>query len=337
MKALKITGGVLIVILALLMAFLGVWFLWPWNRVFFANAESEFSIPGLDTSFVPQGFTKIDGRNKYIVSGYMSDGSASRYYVVDSESGDVDKYFTLSVGEDDYDGHACGVASNGTDMWTCSNDGEGGTVYRFSLDDVETVGNGESVDVVDSFKSNNGADSVLVHDGILWVGEFYRNGNYETPAEHRLETRSGETNMALSLGFELQPGADYGLVDAVPDKALSTMGLVQGIAISADGHIVLSTSYSLPDSTIYCYAPVLNEEKHDTITLNDVEIDLWYLDGESLVNEVNAPAMTEEIVIEDGRLYILNESACKKYKFLNRKRIRDVYSLDMEFVIGDNN
>ena len=172
-KVLKVSGIVVGIILFLAASFIGVWFLWPWHKEFYDNAQAEFSIPGLKEKFVPQAFTKIDGENKFIVGGYMSDGAASRYYLINGENKEVVKYFTLTIDGEDYVGHACGVASSGNNLWTCSNDGEGGTAYRFLLSDVETVEDGASVEVKDSFLTNNGADNIMVSGNMLWVGEFY--------------------------------------------------------------------------------------------------------------------------------------------------------------------
>ena len=96
-KGWKITTIVIASVMLLIFTALGVYYLWPWNKKFFDNASKEFAIPGLDTSFVPQGIDKIDGQNKYIISGYMNDGGPSRFYIYDVES-DTSKYFTLKIG-----------------------------------------------------------------------------------------------------------------------------------------------------------------------------------------------------------------------------------------------
>ena len=334
-KVFKISGIVLGVIVFLAASFIGVWFMWPWHGEFYDNAYAEFLIPGLEHKFVPQAFTKIDNQNKFVVGGYMSDGSASRFYIVNEETKEAEKFFTLTIDGEDYVGHACGVASSGNNMWTCSNDGEGGTAYRFLLSDVESVLDGESVEVKDSFATNNGADNIMVSDNMLWIGEFYRKGNYETDETHHIETRSGEINTAVTFGYELDSTQENGLKDTIPDKAISTLGLVQGVAITEEGNIILSTSYSLSASTIYCYENVLVEEKHSTIKVGEVDVDLWFLDSESLINKVSAPAMTEEIIAYNGKLYILNESACKKYKLFTRDSVKDVYSLPIDYVVGN--
>lgn len=333
-KAFKIIGITIASIILLIAAFLAVWFLWPWNSAFFKTATKEFAIPGLDTDFVPQAFTKIDGQNTYIVGGYMSKGSASRYYVLNSETGAVEKYFTLKFDGEDYTGHACGIASSEGNLWICSKDDNEGRAYRFTLSSVLAVENGESVDIVDYFATNNGADNITVYNGYLWVGEFYRDGNFDTNESHRITTRDNQTNTAVAYAYKIDNTAACGVVDDIPDMALSTTGLVQGMAFDEDG-IILSTSFSLPDSNIYSYENVLTQEAHSHITVNGTIVDLWFLDNESLIKKINAPAMTEEIIIDNNKLYILSESACQKYRILNRKRVTHFYSLPLDLVFEE--
>ena len=70
-KAGKIILIVIASMLAAIMLFLGVYFLWPWNKEFFNKADKEFVIPGLDTTFVPQGMTRFeyDNNEGYLISG----------------------------------------------------------------------------------------------------------------------------------------------------------------------------------------------------------------------------------------------------------------------------
>lgn len=324
-KAWKITVSIISGILGAILIFLAVYYLWPWNKKFFDNASKEFAIPGLDTDFAPQGFDNIDGSDRFVIGGYMNDGSPSRFYVIND--GNIEKYFTLRVSDSDYTGHAGGIVSVGGTFWVVGDK----RAYRFHLSQVDSCENGGSVDVLDSFATNNGADFVFENNGYLWIGEFYRDKNYETDKSHWLQTRSGETNQALAFGYKIDESKSFGLVSnsPTPDKALSIRGLAQGIAVTSDGRLVVSCSYGLKDSNLYVYKPVLNEEKHGTYILGKHTIDLWYLDNDALINTINAPAMSEEICIKDSRLYILFESSAKKYRLFNRKALKNVYSLSV--------
>lgn len=345
----KITISIIASLLVLILVFLGIYFLWPWNRSFFNNADKEFSIPGLDTKFCPQGMTQIhDQGNKYLISGYMTDGSPSRFYLVDGDTNSIIKYVTLDVDGLDFDGHVGGVTYKDGNFWTvCAVKGVG-KGFRFTWDKLDSADNGSTVEVTSSdiFNTFNGADFVFTYGNYLWVGEFYKKDKYETKDSHRITTRSGETNPAVVIAYEISRTSNCGLVGEyestivkdwipIPKKALSIRGLCQGIAVTNEGKFVLSTSWGLSDSNIYLYENVLDEDAHDTIDLASIanfKVPLWYLDNESLISTTNAPAMSEEVIVKNDRVYILFESACKKYRLFNRKRLTNVYSLPVSYL-----
>lgn len=322
-KGWKITISIISSILGLILIFLGVYYLFPWNKSFFDSASVEFAIPGLDTKFTPQGLTTIDGTDKFLVCGYMTDDSASRLYLIND--GKIEKYFTLTLNDEDYKGHAGGVCSKGGTIWIVGDK----ICYRFWLSDVNNCENAGKVEIIDCFETSNGADFVFENDGYLYIGEFYRAGNYETIKSHWIKTRSGETNPALVLGYKIDESKSVGLYSTTPSRALSIRGLVQGIAV-ADDKILMSCSYGIADSKLYVYSNVFKEDTAVDYALGNHTIKLWYLDGESLKNDVTIPSMSEEITIKNGRVYILFESGAKKYKIFNRKQLKNVYSLALD-------
>ena len=330
-KPLKITIIVLSSLLACILAFLSIYYLWPWNKKFFNTADEEFSIPGLDTAFVPQGMSLVDGSEDYLICGYMSDGSPSRIYLIDGETKEATKYITLKVDNADYIGHAGGIASSGSSIWIVGD----GYLYRFTLREFNNKQNGESL-YVDAYTDTlNGADFIFANAGVLWVGEFYREGNYETRDAHHIKTRSGETNPAVVYGFTIDEQKKLGLYTTstnstpIPSMALSITGLVQGITIATgeNSRIIASSSYGLSDSKLYCYKNVLEEDAHSSIRYGLYTVPLWFLDNDALISTTTIPSMSEEIVTKNNRVYILFESACKKYKIFNRVSLDSVYSL----------
>lgn len=329
-KGLKITLITISSVLVFFMIVCSIYYFWPWNKEFFRNADEEFAIPGLDTTFVPQGMTRIDAGGDIVISGYMSDGSPSRFYVLDGETKEVKKYFTLNIDGKKYTGHAGGVASYGNYLWTCSSEDDNGYVFQFLLSDLNNVTSGYEIDVREYYHTYNTADYLFVNNNILWVGEFYKAKKFETKESHWIKTRSGETNKAVAFGFQLDQ--NYGIRSEIPVKALSTGDLCQGIAITSDGNIVVSASFSLSDSKILYYSNVFSEDRHSTINVGTYKnVPLWFLDGKSLISTKNAPAMSEEIYVHNNRVYVLFESACKKYRMFNRKRIKSVYSLPITY------
>ena len=328
-KPLKITIIVVASVLVCIAAFLSVYFLWPWNKAFFNDASEEFSIPGLDSAFVPQGMSRLDGYDDYLISGYMNNGEPSRIYLVDGETKETIKYITLKCEEEDYIGHAGGIASSGGSIWISGD----GYLYRFTLTEFMRKENGEYLHINAYTETLNGADFVIARDGLLWVGEFYRKGNYDTREEHHLKTRSGETNMAVAYCFTIDESRPLGLFakysnsTPIPTMALSLPNLAQGMAFDSEGRIILSTSYGLADSHILTYENVFAGENHTTIRYGLYDVPLWFLDGDSLESDYTVPSMSQNIFVMNNRVYILFESASKKYKLFNRVRLDSVYSL----------
>lgn len=330
-KGWKITISIVASLMTAVLLALCIYFCWPWNKKFFDNAVAEFDIPGLDTEFVPQGFTKVEGQDKYLISGYMDDGSPSRFYLLD-ENYKLIKYFTLEISGKSYCGHAGGVASFNSTLWTSSND-NGGVVYRFLWSYVNDVEDGGVVEITDYFKTNNTADFLFIKNETLYVGEFYKEGKYETETNHHLTTPSGEVNKALVFGYKINEKNRYGLMDHLPDVALSVGELVQGIALTSDGKIITSSSYSIHDSTLSCYKNVFDEDTPAKFKVSaGHEIPVYFLDGNSLISSEKIPSMSEEIVVENDKIYVLFESASKKYKLFNRKKLDKVYSLMVDFL-----
>lgn len=288
--------------------------------------NEEFKIPGLNDGFTPQGFDYNDVSESYLISGYMKDESASRIYIVKNE--DV-KFVTLTVDGKDFTGHMGGITSYGNCVWISSEK----KVYRFDLNNVIMAKNGDKVNVIDYFETNNGADSILAKDGMLWVGEFYKKGKYDTESSHHILTKSGETNYAITFCYEINENEEYGIKSTTPIKGISTPSQVQGMEILDDGKIVFSTSYSIPSSHLLIYKSILQIEHVEDVLIDGNSIPVYVLSSSDLVCDIKAPSMSEEIVLKDNKLFILYESASKKYKLVNRTRIDKVHVLDIKAII----
>ena len=287
-------------------------------------AKKEFSIPGLETTFVPQGMTYLENDGDFLIAGYMSDGSASRIYVVDKESGEIEKFVTLKNGESDYTGHAGGITDYNDNIYLVGDK----LLVRFSLSALKSCDNGASVNIIDSLETGNGCDFVLVDGGNLIVGEFYKKDKYDTPESHHIKTSKG-TNYALSYIYRLDDSKQYGLESTTPICALSMPNQVQGMTFNKDGKIILSTSYSISSSIIYKYENVFEDSKDGEVVINNQNVNLYILDEEDLITTLSAPSMSEEIELVDDRVYVLFESNCKKYRLVNRTRIKNVFSLEI--------
>ena len=300
-----------------------VYYLGNLHTAFFGTATMEFEIPGLEEDFVPQGMEYVEANNSYLISGYMGDGSPSRIYMVE-ESGV--KYVTLEYQGENYIDHAGGVTSDGEGLWVVGD----GMVNYLSFSDVMNAENGEKVEITSRFESYNGADFVTIYQNYLIVGEFHREGNYSRDESHEITTPSGKINKAVTFAYEINNGLENGIASTQPSFAISTTSLVQGMAFTSD-KIILSTSYSLPNSNIYTYENIITSAS---------DIDEYQFEGIAqpvstyVLNEpistVSAPSMSEEITINGDKLYILFENACNKYKLFTNANLTNVYSYPLE-------
>lgn len=324
-KKTKVALSVVASVVAVLFIALMIYYFGASFPAFDAIAKKEFGIPGLNTDFCPQGLAYDDTNDTFLVGGYMSKGGASRVYFVNYGTKELEKYVTFSEEGAAYTGHCGGVTISGDYGWIVGDK----KVHRFSYLDAKNAENGGVVNIIDSFSPGNGADFVLVRDNKLIVGEFFRKNKYDTDESHHIKVSGGKTNYALSLAFEMSASGVCGLASLDPVYGISTTSLVQGMTFTKDDNIVLSTSYSIPASKILVYKNVLNDAATKSVKINETDIPVYVLDDETLVKSVEAPCMSEEIVLAHDKVFVLFESACKKYKMFTRTRLTDVYSLSL--------
>ena len=184
--ALCIVGAVVLA----LGIFLIVWYCGATYPQFYALARQEFAIPGLSEDVCPQGLTALPENEEgytFAMSGYMSEG-ASRVYLIDEENGQSGKFITLSKGGKADESHFGGVACSDSFLYVACGD----EIARLPLEKVFATENGGAVEA-DYFPAGLNVAFCQYSDteNILYVGEFYRPGNYETPASHHMETADG--------------------------------------------------------------------------------------------------------------------------------------------------
>ncbi len=298
---------------------------------FFANAETAFKVPGIADGFIQQGFDFYEGNaetdedDRFLVSGYMKDGSASRVYVLDKD-GNVLNYTKLTdkAGQN-YTGHAGGIAHNGAYLYITNDDNDENSINVFSLASV-LDDNQESAKLQGSIYVYLKPAFCYIHEGKLYTGNFHRDGHekYKSPDEFNLGT---EENTAMMLSFELNSTVidNYG-VSKTPSEAYSITSQVQGMCV-ANGKLVLSTSWGLNPSHLYIYdfEKINTRGTIPTSVFTSQElygekamakpIPLHIITDDDLEKEVTAPPMAEEMVYYDGNILVMNESASAKYIF----------------------
>ena len=224
----------------------------------------------------------------YFISAYFKD-KPSRIYITGRTSGYLG-YVSLYYDGKPYYGHVGGVATNGTVFWI----GSESTVFCIkrtvsdfdnAVDEIIQLGIKNSVlelkgETTTSFEVNGSASFISYYKTSssasttterLYVGEFYRAGNYETPKNHHVTLPDGSVNRAFMYEYNISSSTEYGLTvissndkinKQVPkvQKIYSIPERIQGVARvsgSNDGTsgdtLILSQSYGLVNSEIMLY------------------------------------------------------------------------------------
>ena len=271
---------------------------------FYANSERYEKMPGTWSGFVHQGYTKTDGGTR-LACGYMKNGEASRVYILDGNENDTFVELKNADGSD-YAEHTGGIAVYGDVVYIT------GTVGMdiFSYADLSD-GDGTATKISEIPTPIDPAYCTVYND-CLFVGSYYHKGNYETGEDQRIITPAGDRNTAIITVYHLD--GESGLpVSEAPDEIYSTTGLVQGLAFTDEGDMILSTSYGISKSRLYIYDT--QKAISDTVDFDGKSIFITYLDSHCLKDVIIAPPMAEEIIYDNGTVYILNESASMKYLF----------------------
>lgn len=283
-------------------------------RDFYKRSKRTFKLPGLSSGFVPQG---IEETNRGIlICGYMKNGSASRIYLLQENSTTHVEIFNPDGTP--YLGHSGGIDVCNDRVFLTGDT----TVELLSLEEI-AVG-GKAV-VKGSFDAGVIPAWCTVKDNYLLVGSFANpSGDAYPPSESEIiTTPCGDRNISLVKVFALDESSPLG-IDPNPLCAISTGERVQGLSFTDDGSIILSTSYGLSSSRLIVHSVEKMLSSRGEYAVSDTSVPLYYLDSASEIYTVKAPPMSEELMIKDGYVYIVNESACAKYifgKFLGLNRV----------------
>lgn len=307
-------------VIAAIGMFLLIWYWGDRYPDFDRRFTKEAQIPGLDEGLTPQGIANYG--DDMLISGYMLDGGPSRIYYL--KDGETVGYVTLELSDgSDYEGHACGVATNGRKVWVVSE----GTVYIADYTTIKDTASpeGAKVKITTYWDANCNADFCYFDGTYLYVGEFYRAGNYETDEDHHYTTPAGDENKAVIFRYGT---SNYSMDNpATPSRAYSITGEIQGMAICSDGNrIVLSQSWGLKNSKLLVYQPDNNSYSYNIFKVNGTSIRTYCLDSSILVDEYELPSMSEGLCNSNNTIFVLFESGSKKYRAFVRESLTHVYS-----------
>ena len=310
-KILGIVVAVVIVALLGFKAFDGIK-----HASFYKNADPVFKTPGIKDNFVQQGFDYVEQDEVFLVAGYMSDKTCSRVYVVQPDGSTAFVNLKKADGSD-YTGHTGGIVRNGEYVYITGGDG----LDVFSYEDI--LAGKDSVQMLGQVKTYVDPAHCYIFGEYMLTGSFFIEEDYETPAHERMTTPCGDENTSIITAFKLEESQPFG-IDPTPKAVISTRRCVQGMCVTDDNKVVLSTSYGLSTSQLFVYdtsdLPTVENYTFAGTTKNGQDfsfenIKLLYLESDDCEQVIKAPPMAEELVYLDGKIYIMNESASNKYIF----------------------
>ena len=269
------------------------------------NKNGDIEYDNTDSEGKPAGEPKK--QDYYLVSAYFKD-KPSRIYVTGKQSGYLG-YVSLTYHGEPFYGHVGGVATDkdGKVLWL----GSENKVYcvkstnkdynvieqiilncisgdTFELDPDTTTNSVFEINGSASFVSYYRAStSTGKYTEKLYVGEFYRAGNYETPSSHHVTLPDGSKNRAFMYEFNVSTSTEYGLSKKtddskmsvqVPrvDKIFSIPDRIQGAALVSGSNdsgdiLVLSQSYGLDNSEILLYNFSTIETSGNSISYSSID------------------------------------------------------------------
>jgi len=301
-------------------------------RDYYKASDKAFLIPGLIDDFVPQGLDYDDRTQQFFVTGYY-DEKPCKIFMINSE-GRVTGEVELRNGDGSaFVSHAGGISVHGDYVYIAG--GFDNCLYVFNYNEVIDAADSGEVNCKGLFKLESENDYLTVacmgvaDDGI-YIAEFYREENYPTALSHHITTSAGDKNNAFALKYKYSDDADseFGL-ETTPDAVLSIPDRTQGILVDGDD-IYISDSYGVAKSHIYKY-DLSKADRGNSISVLDREVSLLELDSGSIVSDKQIAPMSEEIIVHDGKLYTMCESASNKYFFGKLTGGDYCYATDIHF------
>jgi hypothetical protein len=296
--------------------------------------QQEVIIPGLFQGMIPQGKAYIKAHRLLVISNYMYTKQTAALTLVSMKDKALKKVLRIYNHDGSpHLGHMGGLAATEKHLWIASGDG----VYRVPLEKIIDAEKKDVLFLGAPLDTEVACSFATASEGTLYIGEFrIRGRRYATKPSHTYSVACGGRNHALMAGFHLDE--DTGdIKDAMRDAAtaypsffISIPDKVQGAAFTRE-HIILSRSYGRKNNSLLSvYRIPFHREPTDHFTLeNKTDVPVWHLDCRHHVRTIAAPPMTEGIVMVEGALAVLFESAADKYRRTSRFPQDRIHFLDI--------
>ncbi|MBR3512515.1 MAG: hypothetical protein IKN74_06155 [Clostridia bacterium] len=284
----------LLIILVFLLNYVKILILYKLNK----NITSTYIINGIDDKYVPQGLAIYEDSKMILQTSYNAKGKVSKLYLTDMNTNSLVKELDLFLPTNEPNtGHVSGLALSQSKVWISNNY----FLEEYDLDEILTT-NDSKIIAKKEYKLKNRGDFCFYKNGILWIGDFYLYPIYKAP-----------NNKPLLLGYEVSQDIDF---DS-PTYKIEIPALVQGMTMDDNNNFIFSKSYSnFLNSRIVVYENHTNSSKE------------YKLSKDSLIKKFTVPPMSEGLIFNNNKLYILFESGSSKYVHAFPK-VKNLLSIDL--------
>ncbi len=298
-------------------------------KEYFEASEAAYKIPDISKGFIPQGITYDETSGYFFLTGYMGNSKVSPIYVINNETDETERKILMRTHEGkNFRGHAGGISVYDSKLYIAGS--TDACMYSFPIADILNTPDGGYLNADRRIELKTDNDHIRVsftsfEQDLLYAGEFHNDPIFQTDKSHNIDTSDG-VQKGLLFGFEVNENGE-----ALPVKAYSIPDNIQG-ACFYDHYVFLSCSDGLFPSKIYTFD--LNQiPESGTHTFLEKDIPLYLLNPSAAVKETKIPPMSEEIIVVDGKMYILYESASNRYIIGKWMDLDYVYATPMEYFI----
>lgn len=279
-------------------------------QVFYLSSSPAFKVLNTTSNIVPQGIEYIESDKTFIISGYEFPDGYSKIIIVDENGNRFEKSIVNSKGER-FKWHSGGIACKGNFVYVT---GGNSKCYVLSKKDLLNPENDE-ISTIGTIKTDSNSSFCFVYGNCLFIGEYQYRTSFLTDETHHLVSPQGNINTAMVFAYPFSKDSKFG-VSSKPIMALSIGSSIQGMCMDKQGRMYLSASSKFDESTLYVYDfRKVVQTVDSTVVRDDVVIPVFIFEDSALIGKMDVPPNAEGVTAYKDSVYIVFESASKRFKY----------------------
>jgi len=247
-------------------------------------ATPKYKLPGCDMLINPQSIDVSEEMGLVFVAGYyfnIKGDPECSLWVLDLETTELLATYTIleTDGQTRHYSYVGGLAVTEKNLFISSK----GNFYRISLSKFANPADGVVI-IDEKIPTHAKAANCCYADGVLWVGDFWIDGNqanYQIPSDRPVPVGMNEPQ-AWAVGYILEDtdreiGTDSKYLTAAPDYVLLIGEKIRGFTFQ-NGCVILTKSYGGVATLYFKENPILSNPNGDTtVTIDEKVVPVWNL------------------------------------------------------------